>query len=471
MADIIKQVLFLREGAEEDIQKQYKELLGMIKPIVKTGWDLIILVKEQDKVTTWQEELETKTDQNLRIVEVNPILKRDDKFDVMIDSLDPPTICERKEFFLSNLTENGYIFLSKKGKSNCFSQEEMTLVSDKDPKYYLLQKKSQSKISSNTNPKKANYEEKNIIGDGRCFSGSAFYVLEGRSPRDSEELNEWIQTNIIDIIVSLPDDDPSLLEWVREYTLIPDTSLVNAMRADVADDKAFEEVNNVFYDNLQTDLVTFEGKEGRVIRKYGNPFIYLVQFDDGTKRDNLYKDDLIFLERQESPYQRLTSAVRNDVSTFNEDVIDGLKDTCGVSEITAANLAQCLQRICNRIAEKPEYQSLLRRYKEYISSLNVNKGSVKREEYEWTEPSYGPAQVLADKFETNIQIILPFDTPVPYVYKSVVPTDKLVYVKYNGTNHYYAYVLREGKPTEKPKPKPKPETEEEKAARLAREEK
>ena len=87
--------------------------------------------------------------------------------------------------------------------------------------------------SSNSNNTKVNTTEDvklfpvDIVGDGRCFSGSAFYVLDNEcesnfnpqvNEEDSKKLNSLIQEVIINTIKEKEKYDSQVVKWVHKYT-------------------------------------------------------------------------------------------------------------------------------------------------------------------------------------------------------------------------------------------------------------
>lgn len=60
-----------------------------------------------------------------------------------------------------------------------------------------------------------------LTSDGRCFSASAFFVLNDYNTYNSnQELNEWIQQHIIDPILNLPYNNWYIVMWVYNFIML-----------------------------------------------------------------------------------------------------------------------------------------------------------------------------------------------------------------------------------------------------------
>jgi len=237
-------------------------------------------------------------------------------------------------------------------------------------------------MSRNIDVKINGQQYRNIPGnqtDGRCFSGAVFISLNGRVA-GNDELNVWIQDNIIDPIEALDKYSIEVIRWVLAYTQVPDTTvpLVHALS---------DNMQNFLDDciSLYEAIITIEL--------------------NGILRDNQVERETIFVTCGE----QLTNTVENRDN--NIAILRRCIDTCKRDFFQDAN---------NRV----EYDVLYRRYIAYIQSLRV-------EPYVWTDPAYGPAYILSTIFLRNITILGPNDA-------ILLQTNNLVplYIHYNGHNHY-----------------------------------
>ena len=98
-------------------------------------------------------------------------------------------------------------------------------------------------------------------GDGRCFSASIYYSLFGHIAI-SDELNDWIQFNIINPIVNINKESNyyyrgDLFLWAFNYYSLNNVDSTNSNNAIVIHN-LFEQLDNVF--KLLTPLVMFKNK-------------------------------------------------------------------------------------------------------------------------------------------------------------------------------------------------------------------
>jgi len=212
-------------------------------------------------------------------------------------------------------------------------------------------------------PSKEPYKMVDVIADGRCFSGSVYYLTQHIRKPDDTILNQWIRDSIITPIVSLPKFNKNIVDWVYQFTLIPDT-LRNA-----------------------------------------NPSDKLIKY-------------------------------RNDL--FMNNYIEDIKPTFDAND---DNVPQAYQAI---LSANGEYDKCHSKYIKYINRLNKTQNGG----YEWTEPQYGPGQILSDQFNRTIYIIAEYtdankrDGFTAYVLTKFVPANQVedetpIFIRYQ-TGHYVA---------------------------------
>lgn len=217
-------------------------------------------------------------------------------------------------------------------------------------------------------PSKEPYKIVDVISDGRCFSGSVYYLTQRiRKPVDNI-LNKWIRDSIITPIVSLSKFNKNIVDWVYQFTLIPDT-LISSQPPDK-----------------------------------------LVKYRD---------------------------------SVFMDRYIEDIKPTFDANE---DNVPQAYQEILNA---KGEYDKCYSNYIKYINRLDNLIKRNGRLQYEWTEPQYGPGQILSDHFKRTIYIIAQYteankrDGFTSHVLTKFIPANQHedenpIFIRYQSGGHYVA---------------------------------
>jgi hypothetical protein len=262
-----------------------------------------------------------------------------------------------------------------------------------------------------------------IVGDGRCFSGSAFYVLDSEctpnfNPReiveDSEQLNSLIQEVIIDTIKEKKKDDSLVVKWVHKYTKFKNT-LVEIESLGSNDslthpiDEFFEDKNLSILDGALeriTEQIQFNGLV-QIIIKLTNSGVEKVENLKtllGVEIINIENiSNLIRLLGVETVKAKVGSLgnIMNIKEEHINSTLGSLMELLGlntVGEVNEAVIKTKIEEICYEISSKPEYEGYYSDYIYYIESLN-------KEPYGWTEPNYGPAEVLADAYDAIINLV------------------------------------------------------------------
>ena len=280
--------------------------------------------------------------------------------------------------------------------------------------------------SSNSNNTKVNTTEDvklfpvDIVGDGRCFSGSAFYVLDNEcesnfnpqvNEEDSKKLNSLIQEVIINTIKEKEKYDSQVVKWVHKYTKFKNT-LVEIESLGSNDslthpiDEFFEDKNLSILDGALERIsqpIQFNGLEN-VITKLGE------------EKENNLKEllgvEIINIENISNFIKLLgvdtVKAKVGSLSNFMNIKEEHINSTLGslmellgvnkVGEVDEAVIKTKIEEICGEISSKQEYEEYYSNYIGYIESLN-------KEPYGWTEPNYGPAEVLADAYNAIINLV------------------------------------------------------------------
>ena len=263
------------------------------------------------------------------------------------------------------------------------------------------------------------FTEHDIISDGRCFSGAAYYVLvlqgtpraksfnprNGGNPADSVALNLWIQNNIINPILGIGRDPTnknfvSYMDWVYDYNLFPDTSVETF---DV--DPKLEAALNVCFE--------------------------LSDFGSGN-------------------IHNLLNSASHDLDTLgfinvDSDVLLGIFKVSNAKKITREMINNKKQENALRITEKACFKRYEKNYLDYIKNL-ASKG--------WTEPHYGPAQVLSDEYKKNVIVLVDHsgDLTPAFMTSPENKTENNVYIKTGfymfegkkyGAGHFYALELKD----------------------------
>ena len=250
------------------------------------------------------------------------------------------------------------------------------------------------------------FTEHDIIADGRCFSGAAYYVLVSKgnpfSPRtkkaDSDTLNRWIQSDIIVPIIAIGRDPTnknfvSYMDWVYDYNLVPNTR-VKTLDVDPKLEAALNEC--------------FE----------------LSDFGSGN-------------------IHNLLNSASHDLDTLgfinvDSDALLDIFKVTDATKITRKMINNKKQENALRIMGKACFKRYEKNYLDYIKNL-ASKG--------WTEPHYGPAQVLSDNYKKNVIILVDNfrgDLTPAFMTSPQNKTENNVYIKTgDGGGHFYALVMKD----------------------------
>ena len=93
--------------------------------------------------------------------------------------------------------------------------------------------------------------------DGRCFSASVYYELYNNIVANSDDLNEWIQYNIINPILETEQTDcPKFLLWTTKWATIDKRMFTNKPNEPPPE---VQELQNLFenLENTKKTLVNF----------------------------------------------------------------------------------------------------------------------------------------------------------------------------------------------------------------------
>ena len=228
------------------------------------------------------------------------------------------------------------------------------------------------------------YDIHRILGDGRCFSGAVFYDMNGPE-RDPNELNIWIQDNIIKPIIEKGPNNIDVIRWVFRYLC----SLYVYNEYIILENIVQAGIDRAEYDNCCT------------IANFINMFL--------------------------STGGLLDSQTEVQAHTL-----------CGDEELTLDNLKECLKR-CKDALGYDKYSFLYGQYITYIESLNQQVMS----NYIWTEPDVGPLEILEEKLGRKIVIYAKDNSnngiiqPTPHYDGVAEISDKdTLKIYFNGRNHY-----------------------------------
>ena len=240
-------------------------------------------------------------------------------------------------------------------------------------------------------------------GDGRCFSASIYYSLFGHIAI-SDELNDWIQVNIINPIVKENNYDyrGDLFVWAFNlYSLNNVDSTNTNTNNTIVVDNLVEQLDNVF--KLLTPLVMFKNKlkcqNENIV--YENILYDITKLIDDVGYFNTHQPNNFTQEYIETAYNEIIK-ILNELVNYELEIIENFSDEIlPVSEITNLSIDKVndiIDKICNIIQNNiPEYDSIMNSYILYIEKLNIDQQTNKKSKiqmYEWTEPLFGPASIL-----------------------------------------------------------------------------
>ena len=301
---------------------------------------------------------------------------------------------------------------------------------------------------------------KDVITDGRCFSGAALYSLKLNEQRksnpfgiswnvdfnpaekvsDSEKLNTEINEIIIKPITNklASKTETDLVEFVYNYHFgYEDDSILNAVFESQERNLIKSALSQLFLNEKIRDL----------LQKLNNLDNSFKEYDESFSLTKLFKK-----APQMGDYLRLRGSgnyLPEEIkfsSYKDKKLLEHLKIK-DVSGITFEVLNAELLKISDRIKTKPDFiDKYYTPYILYIQSLNkVSELGA----YPWTDPVVGPAQVIADVRQTNVVIkyessynqgnvvFNPRDEETNK-FKEVDSTIYLLFKNMNGGSHYVA---------------------------------
>jgi hypothetical protein len=347
--------------------------------------------------------------------------------------------------------------------------DEIEIVSDVEkPKYFdevtskFLPSMTTIKTENNLSGiiDRLNLYVKDVITDGRCFSGAALYSLKLNEQRksnpfgiswnvdfnpaekvsDSEKLNTEINEIIIKPITNklASKTETDLVEFVYNYHFgYEDDSILNAVFESQERNLIKSALSQLFLNEKIRDL----------LQKLNNLDNSFKEYDESFSLTKLFKK-----APQMGDYLRLRGSgnyLPEEIkfsSYKDKKLLEHLKIK-DVSGITFEVLNAELLKISDRIKTKPDFiDKYYTPYILYIQSLNkVSKLGA----YPWTDPVVGPAQVIADVRQTNVVIkyessynqgnvvFNPRDKETNK-FKEVDSTIYLLFKNMNGGSHYVA---------------------------------
>ena len=315
-----------------------------------------------------------------------------------------------------------------------------------------------------------------VLADGRCFSASAYYLLEREG--------QWFKDN--SLFKFTPSENPrdsSLLNtWIKEKIIIPIKNKRNSLTETDLVQFVYSYSFKTYKDNEEELIRFFKVKERYLITEALDKL-----FKNKVLKKQLDEVNRFFNESDEKDIHRDIYKAHSygiEVPEFhkfddlNDSVLVKLLGVENVSKITFENLNTKLLQICNEIkGEDGTFDLYYTPYIAYVESLNqanfatdlpptpveetgvyskvkkwLNGKNKKPSSYEWTEPDDGPAQVLADLYHTNV--IIRMESVFRDVLQELmfsprssnnekIVTEKTIYILYRNINqeaHYVALV-------------------------------
>ena len=179
-------------------------------------------------------------------------------------------------------------------------------------------------------------------GDGRCFSASIYYSLFGHIAI-SDELNDWIQVNIINPIVKENNYDyrGDLFVWAFNlYSLNNVDSTNTNTNNTIVVDNLVEQLDNVF--KLLTPLVMFKNKlkcqNENIV--YENILYDITKLIDDVGYFNTHQPNNFTQEYIETAYNEIIK-ILNELVNYELEIIENFSDEIlPVSEITNLSIDQ-----------------------------------------------------------------------------------------------------------------------------------
>jgi hypothetical protein len=300
-------------------------------------------------------------------------------------------------------------------------------------------------------------QEMNLISgtqsDGRCFSASIFFDLNGKVAGD-EELNVWIQEYIINPILQTEKTDCSqFLLWSYIWAGLHNTSThaTTIERPVPIPDKLGDIA--VILEGLKTSV---ERLKSIIPPPSGTMSRYISLSEEKDLFNKLLIPDIISLKegmnaRGSHEFDTIFEDINNMIFTAKDNLEEIPTDTISRVSLMEINqpiidyFIQLQNQICENYRNNAEnnegYNSLVNPYKQYISLLNTpQEGKDGRYFYEWTEPNAGPLDILLTQpIISSIIIYSTIDNKFSYfLQKSPLNTNKPKYnlYLYYADDHY-----------------------------------
>jgi hypothetical protein len=284
--------------------------------------------------------------------------------------------------------------------------------------------------------------------DGRCFAASVFYDLKERVAED-EELNVWIQVNIINPILETEKTDCSqFLLWAYKWAGLHNTSLYDTA---VTRPVPIPDINDIvmFLEGLKTSIQRLKSIIPLPAKDY-SPTVLLKDVKDLFE---LLATDLSYLQ------EGINKIPNNTYDAYFEKIIDMIIlaneklehiSTKTISRIELLDINQPFinyfidlqNKICKQFRSdyEEDYQLLVVPYKKYITLLNIPQEGKDGQFYEWTEPNAGPLEILLTQPMINsINIYIKIDNKFSYFSKKLpqdIGSDKYDLFLYYTGDHY-----------------------------------
>ena len=230
-------------------------------------------------------------------------------------------------------------------------------------------------------------------GDGRCFSASIYYSLFNRIAT-SDELNDWIQNNIINPIVNINKENNynyrgDLFVWAFNFY-----SLNNINSTDTND--SIEQLDNVF--KLLTPLVMFKNK---LNMENENIIFNIIGLIDDIRYFNEHEPKNFTQDYFKTAYNEIIP-ILNGLVNYELEIMEQFSEEIlpiyEINNLSVDKVNEIINNICDIIQNIiPEYETIMNSYILYIEKLNIgqeqNNDSATLT-YEWTEPLVGPVNIL-----------------------------------------------------------------------------
>ena len=277
-------------------------------------------------------------------------------------------------------------------------------------------------------------KHENILGMGRCFFGASYYTLMGYPENyfpdkvnvDSDELNNWIDSYVIQPIVR--ESESRSLEfaiWVYRFIFTPNEETKEIKQNAELLRQVFntKSMNKLYNDNFENDTLFQD-----LLHVMDN--LSQLSNDEAPGRIDIFFEVLALsffhILRLVICFPIIFHLSKSDTETYltiyaNRKNIDAkdLKSVYFTEESTPlklllddllhhSNLNNCINE-CLRLTLQEIYQSkgfakFEKSYLNHVKSFNSPSGKGINASYTSCNPSIGPGQVLADGFGARIYI-------------------------------------------------------------------